>query len=1079
MSKKNFKGIIGIFFIAILILSLCAGDNLSSQEPSQEENLQQVEQVSPINEQLTNTNSEITPSQEETSNQNLIDNLSYNSQEETIIENSNEENISALITEPSENTENNHPNSGSEYINLDSVNAQIESVAESTSEQTASSNSQEIEVNISVEEKEKTNYVYYEAGKKEIELEAYEKIEITKEEKEKSDFEKEVIISSEIHFEDPLRVYSDLTQETEKENIEIFWKNEGNQEITGDSDFAVEYYDENNNGLIDRISWIVPHLSEQIFEIRINFEQNSDSGILLNVLNPPNGADVTNPVPFNVSLNFSGVPDCFLEINETKYPFNVTNSFLLNLQNGVYFWKVNCSQFDDKTISRETEIRTFRVNEAFSSNLQEGKVYLLDLVNNQIKNPETIKINSTNPSNLNIKILRETGIISNESFSTSANILMDRSRLNLSGRYTLNTEFNKPSAKVFNITNFSVASANLTFNVSSSTIKEGESVSINVNIISPVKTLLPSNLFYGDGQSIALPYGWVTQFNQNYVHKYDNSGTYNVNLTFLIDNQQFFIQKTINVIDSTDNSAPEITLIKPSHKKIIYDSAINFSYSAKDDKKLQNCTFKLYKGCESLSICSTSSSDLEYSTTKQTPANDEEIKIGLKDFDEGIYEWLVECYDNSSNSEWQINLFQVSFNSTDSVSSKSNNYTQKNEVEALKKQVDNFIATDFSMDEKEALEDLKILEDAKFYRKRLTDIGDFLGENYKYVATEELRQKKTTEYLEELEQIKNKVPISISVNEKYEYVKNSVGIDFEAIVQDYFDSTNTAIGRPTLQKLAKINQEIQNELTVSAKIKDIELEYANGTQRLTLVKKSFTLANDSYNKFLEVIPKDIASNSDEVIFITDSYVVKKDPIFEVDYEDLEKDEIVYYINKQIKLKNFEKTETLLFEEDAGKTAAFTGLFVLDVSSNFSGIYIVLIFILLIAVAFASIFLYKKFRMIAWKKEPNVVRVLHLLEDIKRLLAEKEIEKARENYYKIKEIYPVLPYQTKKYFYDKINDILVKIDRKDIFNLVKEYQEAKSTWNKEAYIRLYKDIRKIYERLPEKDREKVYNIINGY
>ena len=56
--------------------------------------------------------------------------------------------------------------------------------------------------------------------------------------------------------------------------------------------------------------------------------------------------------------------------------------------------------------------------------------------------------------------------------------------------------------------------------------------------------------------------------------------------------------------------------------------------------------------------------------------------------------------------------------------------------------------------------------------------------------------------------------------------------------------------------------------------------------------------------------------------------------------------------------------------------------------------------------------FKKFRILGWKREPNVVKVINLIEDIKRLLKEKEIEKAREDYYKIKEIYPVLPYKTK-------------------------------------------------------------------
>jgi uncharacterized membrane protein len=125
------------------------------------------------------------------------------------------------------------------------------------------------------------------------------------------------------------------------------------------------------------------------------------------------------------------------------------------------------------------------------------------------------------------------------------------------------------------------------------------------------------------------------------------------------------------------------------------------------------------------------------------------------------------------------------------------------------------------------------------------------------------------------------------------------------------------------------------------------------------------------------------------------------------------------------------------------------------------------------------FTFKKLKMLSWRKEPNVVRIIDLINDIEKLLREKEIEKAREKYYKIKEIYPVLPSKTKTYFYKKINEMLVRIDKKDIFGLVKEYQEAKRKWNKEDYMRLYEDIKKIYERLPEKDRKKVYEIINRY
>ncbi|MCX6751085.1 MAG: hypothetical protein NTZ83_06510, partial [Candidatus Pacearchaeota archaeon] len=380
----------------------------------------------------------------------------------------------------------------------------------------------------------------------------------------------------------------------------------------------------------------------------------------------------------------------------------------------------------------------------------------------------------------------------------------------------------------------------------------------------------------------------------------------------------------------------------------------------------------------------------------------------------------------------------------------------------------------------EVLEDLNLFNDTKYYKKRLLDIADFFEENYKYVSSETLREKKTKEYLEELENIKNKIPQSITIKENYEYVKNSVDKDFESIVEEYFDSTNTQIGKSSVQKLAKINQELQNEISVSAKIRDVEIEYGNWTQRIVLVKKEIKLNNDSYNKILEIVPKEIAENAEEITFLTENKIINEEPIFEINSEDLEEKEIIYYVNGPVDLKDFEQTETILFEDDLNKfETRFTGFFVVDFTSGGFAVYFIIAFVLLIVLLFIIPFVFKKFKMLGWKREPNVIKVLNLIEDIKRLLKEKEIEKAREKYYQIKEIYPVLPSKTKAYFYKKIKEMLIRIDRKDIFGLVKEYQEAKKKWNKEDYMRLYEDIKKIYERLPEKDRKKVYDIINEY
>ena len=400
-------------------------------------------------------------------------------------------------------------------------------------------------------------------------------------------------------------------------------------------------------------------------------------------------------------------------------------------------------------------------------------------------------------------------------------------------------------------------------------------------------------------------------------------------------------------------------------------------------------------------------------------------------------------------------------------------------MDSLKKQAETFLSQDFSLNEKEALDDLNVLNDTRYYQKRLTALDISLSGNFS-TSTEDVRSKKIAEALAELEDIKNRMPQNITIKDNYEYIKNSIDSDLATIVEEYFSSTNTNIGKSSVQKLAKINRELQNEVSVSAKIKNVEIEYGNSTQTITLVKKQIDLKNDSYTKILEVIPKNIAKSSDDVTFLTPNTVINKDPLFEVNYADLDKKEINYYIKGTANLKDFESTETLIFEDNLNKfNAKFTGFFALNSVSGDTALYLIAAFVLLIALSFAGVFLFKKFRMINWRKEPNVVRVMNLIEEINKFLKEKEIEKARENYYRIKEIYPVLPSKTKAYFYEKINEMLARIDKKDIYGLVKEYQEAKRNWNKEDYVRLYEDIKKIYGRLPEKDRKKVYDIINGY
>ncbi len=79
-------------------------------------------------------------------------------------------------------------------------------------------------------------------------------------------WKKEAVIFSEESYTEILS-YVNIT-ESKISNIHLFFViNDTKVDLTLDEAYKVTYYDTNNNSLIDKVSWITPHLSTQYFEI--------------------------------------------------------------------------------------------------------------------------------------------------------------------------------------------------------------------------------------------------------------------------------------------------------------------------------------------------------------------------------------------------------------------------------------------------------------------------------------------------------------------------------------------------------------------------------------------------------------------------------------------------------------------------------------------------------------------------------------------------------------------------------------------------------------------------------------------
>jgi hypothetical protein len=186
---------------------------------------------------------------------------------------------------------------------------------------------------------------------------------------------KNVIVSSEHHYEDVL-TYTDIpeveVQEAE-ESIRLYWFINGiRTDVTDDPGFDIQLYDTNNNGMYDRMSWVTPHLSTQIFEVVIfsDVDPGSYSNIGLTLLYPSDGEYITSTsrVGFNYSVqyNSSTTVYCNLTVDgdvkreniPTLADMEITTYF--NISSGQHDWNVNCEGSDGASNTSST--RSFTVD---------------------------------------------------------------------------------------------------------------------------------------------------------------------------------------------------------------------------------------------------------------------------------------------------------------------------------------------------------------------------------------------------------------------------------------------------------------------------------------------------------------------------------------------------------------------------------------------------------------------------------------------------------------------------------------------------------------------------------------------
>ncbi len=853
------------------------------------------------------------------------------------------------------------------------------------------------------------DYVIVKNGKKEIEakMEEGKEVEIFKSESvdEDSDlWKKRVTVSSDEHFDSPVTVYADII-ETDEE-LKVLWiKEDGIIDITDDRSFDLTLYDQDDNGLNDRISFIAPHLSVQNFDIIINLTQGTENSNLTSLSiemgDYPQG-EITNAADldfdFNVSYSNLSNVDCSFDLKKGEtvkeqidgINMGELNISTLELDNGNYNWKIFCK----------------------------------DEINSSI----------------------------NDSESNNFDIMMDYSPI-------------------------------IAFTSSDNQIIQDEEITFNVNVTGLDEYSLSGIIIFGDGgfeQLNGNPY-------QEFSHEYSSSGEFTASLSGLIlgETGNYNLTESIEIsvtgANTTDEDGPTIELNYPSDEDTLDEYNINFSYEAHDVSNISNCTFNLFY------FNSSSIGELVYDAFNNDVDNNEEVIVQLVDFDEGDYTWEVECYDTKGNRDSKDRDFNY-HNSTYSLKASSRalntTFERAEEIDEMLDRISEFLidSGNYGKEEQEAMDDLGLVDDALYYKKKLSQIKLDLQHNLDHITDEDKRDERRDEINSELDEIAENIPENVEVLATDEFIKNKIDSNIRDVIRKFLDNKNIILSKAAESNLIDYNAQLQNSLSISVNIKHVEIEYAGREEKITLVRKTLDSHGEIPDTYLEVIPEEISKDLDEVSFLNINNAIDENNIYEIKSSDLIDGKIVYYMDKIIDLAEVRSSDTFAFHEDAPEKgfSPISAFAILPGAGNSGSLGIFIGWLVFILVFLAGgFYAFRGYKTNQYKSRPEVLATLSLIKDSENALSIGELSRAKDNYVRMAELYSSADGRVKPFLYKRISSLRVKVDKKEVQGLINECLEALRQGRTDIAMMIYSDIQSIYNRMPGKFRKKIYEKMVPY
>ena len=515
----------------------------------------------------------------------------------------------------------------------------------------------------------------------------------------------------------------------------------------------------------------------------------------------------------------------------------------------------------------------------------------------------------------------------------------------------------------------------------------------------------------------------------------------------------------------TDDSPPSITLSSPGNSTLLKESSVILRY-ATFDKSDMTCKVYLKSGYD------WAIKNISYGLKSGT-----EQSFSLYDLGNLTYWWKVLCIDSSGNSNTSEGYtFSVNTSQPDELSVELSQ--QNNDTEYLIGQIDS-IASSFAQlgsKEKDAVESLMILKSLESSKTELKRANRDLN-NLKWRRLNETALKEETNLLiTRIEGIKNSTPKSISVLGESEFVDYPPKSSVENVSLAFINSNNLKFSKKQKQEFIDRNQKLQSLVTITTKLKILEIEYLSGKKNtVTLVDKSIKTSenNLSDSVLYEIIPKEIASDISEAVLLFEYKIIEKDPVIEIDFQKI--NHFAYYFNKKIDIKAMEAIQSVILTKDTNikEKNAITGFSILRtlkpalISTSDTRLVVeVVIVIVLILIYFAYSFsLFEKLKALFSRGQSKEIKdIENKITKSSAYIDEDLYSKAKSVYDEINTQFKELPKESKSKVYSRVVELGYKIDAKYLNNLLDESFSCLESSQHEKAASIYAKVSGLYKKL---------------